>query len=82
MRLEHAPGVKPLVCIGLKEGLGGGGVKNGMSPLNTRWRMRAVFKPNNLCTSDKDFSILIPFGPFSSLLNFWSTEKKVRVLRA
>ena len=24
MRLEHAPGAKPLVCIGLKEGLGGG----------------------------------------------------------
>ena len=68
----------------LKEGWreGKGGVKNGMSPLNTRWRMRVVFKPNNLCTSDKDFSILIPFGPFSSLLNFWSTEKKVRVLRA
>ena len=27
MRLEHAPGAKPLVCIGLKEGLGGGGGK-------------------------------------------------------
>ena len=66
----------------LKEGWGGGGVKNGMFPLNTRGRKRPVFKPNNLCTSDKDFSILIPFGPFSSLLNFWSTEKKVRVLRA
>ena len=66
----------------LKEGWGGGGVKKGMSPLNARGRKRAVFKLNNLCTSDKDSSILIPFGPFSSLLNFWSTEKKVRVLRA
>ena len=66
----------------LKRSGGGGGVKNGMSPLNARGIKRAVFKLNNLCTSDKDSSILIPFGPFSSLLNFWSTEKKVRVLRA
>ena len=34
---------------------GGGGIKNGMSPLKIRWRMRTVFKAN-LCTADKEFS--------------------------